>query len=668
MNSVHRHMLNIYNGIYVAAMSIAIQMLIGTYTGTGYMYGLLAVSVLVTGTGLEYLSSAGQGMRRKAIIIMILGCVALACITVAGLFAEGLSAHVLPGYSAAEGEQVLPFAYRLSVTIISAVFITLLCEIILRIPFISGIAPCFLIIFIIGSRISGVIVELEVFILALYVFIITVCKAGRDVHYMYMTPVIMIFCAMLYIIPTGTEPMSWNNVWKVIDTAGRSISDVWMDVMEATGLDRLDGNVRRIGYSDSEDIDIVDEIVGNNRTQLTVTGRQCASSIYLRGSYYNEYNGSGWQRNYSDKSYPEYEVMLFETLNNMLNFGEDNPKTIYNNISKITIQYKSLRTDNVFVPYNTVRKEMNNDTEYDNGVLKFTNSAKEGDSYKIWYFNMREDAKEAVYGSNGWEQYNKALDIVRYADMYADCNLIGNIDNILVQDIDDLLAGRKEYVKDNYMNIPECVPERVYKLAKDIKNYGHPILFRLNNEMNSDWTSYGVSACLNDPDIYVELWQKFYNIFREAGVDNTIWVFNPNNESFPPHGYNATQAFYPGDEYVQVFGVTGYNTGTYYSANNEKWKTFDDIYGDIYERHHDTYVNFPWIITEFASSSIGGDKVKWINDMFKDIKKYPNIRMAFWFNSADYDLKYGKDVKPARPYWLDETDETLNAFKNGLKN
>lgn len=210
--------------------------------------------------------------------------------------------------------------------------------------------------------------------------------------------------------------------------------------------------------------------------------------------------------------------------------------------------------------------------------------------------------------------------------------------------------------------------DEIYKLAKDIKNYGHPILFRLNNEMNSDWTSYGVSACLNDPDIYVELWQKFYNMFREVGVDNTIWVFNPNNESFPPHGYNATQAFYPGDEYVQVFGVTGYNTGTYYSANNEKWKTFDDIYGDIYERHHDTYVNFPWIITEFASSSIGGDKVKWINDMFKDIKKYPNIRMAFWFNSADYDLKYGKDVKPARPYWLDETEETLNAFKNGLKN
>lgn len=209
--------------------------------------------------------------------------------------------------------------------------------------------------------------------------------------------------------------------------------------------------------------------------------------------------------------------------------------------------------------------------------------------------------------------------------------------------------------------------DEIYYLANRIKEYGHPILFRLNNEMNSDWTSYGVSACLNDPDIYVQLWRKFYDMFRDSGVNNTIWVFNPNDESYPPHGYNATMAFYPGDEYVQVFGVTGYNTGTYYAQqNNEKWKTFDDIYGKIYDRHHETYKNFPWIITEFASSSIGGDKVKWINDMFRDIKKYPNIRMAFWFNSADYDLSYGKDVMPARPYWLDENEDTLAAFKKGL--
>lgn len=203
-------------------------------------------------------------------------------------------------------------------------------------------------------------------------------------------------------------------------------------------------------------------------------------------------------------------------------------------------------------------------------------------------------------------------------------------------------------------------------MGKQIKEVGHPIFFRLNNEMNSDWTSYSASACLDDPQIFVELWRRIYNIFQEVGVDNAIWVFNPNDESFPPNGYNASMAFYPGDEYVQMFGVTGYNTGTYYAEQNgEKWKTFKEIYDNVMEKEKKIYGQFPWIITEFASSSIGGDKVKWINNMFAEMKNYPNIKMAFWFNSADV-LPEDKSVV-ARPYWLDETPETTKAFSEGLK-
>lgn len=211
--------------------------------------------------------------------------------------------------------------------------------------------------------------------------------------------------------------------------------------------------------------------------------------------------------------------------------------------------------------------------------------------------------------------------------------------------------------------------ERFKTMARQIKEVGHPVLFRLNNEMNSDWTSYGASACLDDPEIFVELWRKIYNIFKAEGVGNAIWVFNPNDQSFPPCGYNSTMAFYPGDEYVQMFGVTGYNTGTYYAElNGEKWKSFTEIYDNVMEHQYPIYKNFPWIITEFASSSIGGDKVKWINDMFENINKYPNIKMAFWFNSADYDNTKGFEKVVARPYWLDETPETTEAFANGLKN
>ncbi len=210
--------------------------------------------------------------------------------------------------------------------------------------------------------------------------------------------------------------------------------------------------------------------------------------------------------------------------------------------------------------------------------------------------------------------------------------------------------------------------DKIRKMAGDLKDFGHPVLFRLNNEMNSDWTSYSGAACMTDPEIYVQAWKHIYDIFEEEGVNNTIWIFNPNDESFPPNGYNASMAYYPGNEYVQMFGITGYNTGTYYAElNGERWRTFDEIYSAIDEKYSDIYGEFPWIITEFASSSFGGDKVQWINDMFRDIKKYPRIKMAFWFNSADLDPRPETYKQLARPYWFDETPETTKAFAEGLK-
>ena len=206
------------------------------------------------------------------------------------------------------------------------------------------------------------------------------------------------------------------------------------------------------------------------------------------------------------------------------------------------------------------------------------------------------------------------------------------------------------------------------KFAKDAAEFGKPFIFRLNNEMNSNWTSYGGPVILNDPELYVEVWRHIYKIFEEEGVHNAIWVFNPNNISFPPCGYNSALAYYPGNDYVQMFGITGYNTGDYYKdLYGEKWRDFDEIYDEIYKNYEGSFSQFPWIITEFACASAGGDKVKWIEDMFKDLKKYPEIKAAVWFNSQDFDPRYAHETVVSRQYRLDETQQTIDAFKNGVK-
>ena len=219
----------------------------------------------------------------------------------------------------------------------------------------------------------------------------------------------------------------------------------------------------------------------------------------------------------------------------------------------------------------------------------------------------------------------------------------------------DILEGKKD--------------DQIRTLAKEIKEFGNPVLFRLNNEMNSDWTSYSGIVTLSDPEIYKEVWHRIYNIFEEENVTNCIWVFNPNDNNFPPSKWNNFLSYYPGNEYVHMIGITGYNTGTYYAEKNgETWKSFKTIYDEIDNKYNELFKEFPWIITEFASSSVGGNKAKWIEDMFKHIKKYPNIKAAVWFSAADYDPDFPGGSKVSRPYWLDETKETLDAFKKGLEN
>ena len=208
---------------------------------------------------------------------------------------------------------------------------------------------------------------------------------------------------------------------------------------------------------------------------------------------------------------------------------------------------------------------------------------------------------------------------------------------------------------------------RIRAFARAAADWGRPFLFRLNNEMNSDWVSYGGVNNLIDPDLFIESWRIVYRIFEEEGVNNAIWIWNPNDKDFPPNSWNSFTAYYPGNRYVHMFGITGYNTGTHYAyEHGESWREFQTIYDLIVQVYDGIFDDFPWIITEFASSSIGGDKVRWIDRMFEALPRYPHIRAAVWFSYPDWDFRYPYGEVAARPYWLDETPETLEAFRRGV--
>lgn len=231
-----------------------------------------------------------------------------------------------------------------------------------------------------------------------------------------------------------------------------------------------------------------------------------------------------------------------------------------------------------------------------------------------------------------------------------------------------LLSGINgdDYNKNNTYGILDGKYDKYIKeWATGLKEFDHPVLLRCSNEMNSTWCKYSGVLLMCDPDVYVRLWRHVYDIFQTEGVKNAIWIFNPYDNDYPPVNWNDMIAYYPGNDYVQMIGLTAYSAGDYYQY--EDFRTFQQCYEPLVEKNRKYFSEFPWIIGEFGCSSVGGDKEQWIKDMFTYFPSYPEIKIAVWFSYADYDTRYNRDKIPARPMWLEEREEYLNAFADGVK-
>ncbi len=222
------------------------------------------------------------------------------------------------------------------------------------------------------------------------------------------------------------------------------------------------------------------------------------------------------------------------------------------------------------------------------------------------------------------------------------------------------------------------------KMAKDIKKYHYPVLFRLNNEMNTDWTSYSGIASLLDPDIFILTWKRLYDIFEEEGVDNCIWIFNPIHITAPFCNWGEYLNYYP-KGMVHMLGLTSYERG-----NMEQYDSFKTLYSALYKKNSPYFEKFPHIISEFGAGTGGAvlfnytnncfdyvpirrnlnKQKKWVKNMFKEFKKQPkylkNIKATIWFSANDYGRKDGKDHVMNYFKLDDDVMPTIKEFKKGF--
>ncbi len=201
---------------------------------------------------------------------------------------------------------------------------------------------------------------------------------------------------------------------------------------------------------------------------------------------------------------------------------------------------------------------------------------------------------------------------------------------------------------------------KLTELANTLNNIDGPVFFRFNNEMNGDWCSYNAMHFARDTRLFTAMWQYLHQkITAEGGGQNVIFVFNPNEKSFPEFKWNHYINYFPGAQYVDVIGVTGYNTGNYHRG--ETWREFKDIYDAFMPDYKKRFLNYQFYITEFGSSIYGGVRTEWLQNMFQNIENY-GFKVAIYWNGVDWDA----NMNPARIYRIFDDFEAVEAFKKYL--
>jgi mannan endo-1,4-beta-mannosidase len=193
----------------------------------------------------------------------------------------------------------------------------------------------------------------------------------------------------------------------------------------------------------------------------------------------------------------------------------------------------------------------------------------------------------------------------------------------------------------------------IQDFAVKARAFGKPMILRFAHEMNLaryHWGTTEKEYGPRSPELYKKLFRHVADIFRRAGAYNVRFAFCPNAESRPNEPWNSLSAYYPGDDYVDVLGLDGYNFGTTRNAGEHGWtsvfRSFPEIFGAAFREMRALSPDKPFFVFETACALEGGDKSAWVKDMIGTLVSWRVVGFAWFEADKEADWRLGKGLTP----------------------
>jgi hypothetical protein len=181
----------------------------------------------------------------------------------------------------------------------------------------------------------------------------------------------------------------------------------------------------------------------------------------------------------------------------------------------------------------------------------------------------------------------------------------------------------------------------------------HPFLLRFNWEMNGDWFPWDERYGRQGTGDYVAAWHHVHAIFGKAGATNARWVWCPAAD--PLGILQPLASLYPGAAEVDWTCLDGYN-------RDQPWQTAQQILQPTYDLiTKEIAPHKPMLLGEVASTESGGDKARWIDELFASLTStFPRVRAFTWFDKVEPGSSGHTD------WALDSSAATTKAFAKSI--
>jgi hypothetical protein len=200
--------------------------------------------------------------------------------------------------------------------------------------------------------------------------------------------------------------------------------------------------------------------------------------------------------------------------------------------------------------------------------------------------------------------------------------------------------------------------------ARGVRDLGLPLIMRFDHEMNAPWypwaevaVSAGTNVNGNRRGDFARTWRHVHDIFTQEGAnDLVVWLWSPNRVNRIPQQPPPVE-FYPGDDYVDWIGMSGYH------RSYDPAPTFDDTFGPTLRLLRAAAAK-PILLAEIGATEIGGDKAAWERDLFRGLAGNPDIVGFAWFNLTVTSSVGGELV--TNDWRIDSSRASIEAMRDGL--